>query len=299
MQLSLDDPDTILVWLYSLIDSFFTQTELPLYTERFSNNKRPYFTDAELFTTAIFPILMGYTEKKLGYRYLRRHYHSWFRALPGYEVWNRRLNREPEALHYVYNLILQQLAPTYRIQEFVIDTLPVVVCQAQHSAHSRAAQPFVTKGYCKAKKKYYIGAKIQLLAGFLFDGLPIPAGYIVATAQDHDLTVAKDTLSSLPGIKIFGDKAYVDRQFQLDLFAQYTELIVPRKKKRNGPPLGLFDQAYNSVLSSRRQPIESLVAWINNKTRIEDASKARSVNGLFSTIALKMIAALLILLLNF
>jgi hypothetical protein len=299
MQLSLDDPDTLLVWLYNLIDSFFAQTELPFYTERFSNNKRPYFTDAELFTTAIFPILMGYTEKKLGHRYLRRHYRDWFPALPVYEVWNRRLNREPEALHYVYNLILRYLAPPYRIQEFVIDTLPVVVCQAQHSAHSRAAKPFVTLGYCKAKKKYYTGAKIELLAGFRGDGLPIPGGYIIATAQDHDLTIAKDTMPDITGIKIFGDKAFIDRKLQLDLFNQYIELVVPIKKKKNGPPLGLFDQAYNSLHSAKRQPIESLVAWINNKTRIEEASKVRSVNGLLSTIAVKMIAALLMFLLNF
>lgn len=265
MQLSLDDPDTLLVWLYSLIDSFFAQTELPLYTERFSNNRCPPLTDAELFTTALFPILMGYTDQKLGHRYLRRHYRSWFRALPVYEVWNRRLNREPEALHYVYNLILRYLAPLYRIQEFVIDTLPVVVCQAQHSAHARAAQPFVTKGYCQAKKKYYLGAKIELLAGFQDDGLPVPGGYIVATARDHDLTIAKETMPDLPGIKIFGDKADVDQKFQLDLFNQYIDLVVPIKKKKNGPPLGLFDQAYNSLLSSKRQPIESLVAWINNK----------------------------------
>jgi len=85
----------------------------------------------------------------------------------------------------------------------------------------------------------------------------------------------------------------------LELFEQYTNLIVPVKKKRNGPPLGLFDQAYNSLHASIRQPIESLAAWINNKTRIEDSSTVRSVDGLFTHIAIKMVAALLMIIFNF
>ncbi|MCG3158232.1 MAG: hypothetical protein DKINENOH_04873 [bacterium] len=57
MQLCQDDPDTVLVWLYVLLENFFAQTELSLFTERFSNNRLPYFTDAELYASAIFPIL--------------------------------------------------------------------------------------------------------------------------------------------------------------------------------------------------------------------------------------------------
>ena len=299
MQLSQDDSDTILVWLYLLMEKFFAQTELSLYTERFSNNRLPYFTDAELYTSAIFPILMNYTNKKHGYRYLRRHYRPWFPALPSYEVWNRRLNRDPEALHYIYSLVLRYLAPSQRAHQFAIDTLPVAVCQEQHASRSKAAQPFASKGYCAAKKRYYIGAKVQLLAGYRDQGLPLPAGYIIATAKDHDLTIAKDSITELSGVDLYGDKAFCDRPWQLDLFDQDTTLVVPIKQKKNGPPLGLFDRAYNALHSAKKQPMESLIAWINDKTRIEDASKVRSVNGLFTHVALKMIAALIMLLINF
>ena len=124
------------------------------------------------------------------------------------------------------------------------------------------------------------------------------AGYFVATARDHDLPIAKDTLGDLSGIVLYGDKAYIDQEFQLQLFDQNTDLVVPVKQKKNGPPIGLFDQAFNTLHASLRQPVEALVAWINNRTRIEEASSVRSVNGLFSAIALKMIAALILLILN-
>jgi len=298
MQLSLDDPDGILIWLYDKLDQLFAQTELPLYTERFSNNAVPDFTDAELFTTAIFPILMGYPIKKDGHRYVRRHYHRWFPKLPTYEVWNRRLNHEHEALAYLFHVMLKSFA-AHLGHQFIVDTFPVSVCQAQHASGSRAAQPFVSKGYCAAKKKYYIGAKVEILAAPRPGQLPMLGGYFIATAKTHDLKIAQNTLADLTGVVLYGDKAFVDQSFQLELFENYSQLIVPVKKKKNAPPLGLFDEAFNSLHASMRQPIESLIAWLNNKTRIEDASKIRSVNGLFAQVALKMIAALLLLIFNF
>jgi hypothetical protein len=38
----------------------------------------------------------------------------------------------------------------------------------------------------------------------------------------------------------------------------------------------------NSVISSIRQPIESFFNWIQEKTKIQHASKVRSTNGLFA-----------------
>lgn len=297
MQLSRAKPDELLIWLYVTIEKYFAQTELWLYTERFSNNRLPYLTDAELFTSAIFPMLMGYPIRKEGYRYLCRYYQDWFPALPTYEVWNRRLNRDHEALAYLFNQILRSFAPPVR-NEFVVDTFPVVVCQAQHAYRSRAAQPFVSKGYCAAKKKYYIGAKVQIVTARRPGQLPLLVGYFVATAKTHDLPLAEDTLSDLNSVVLYGDKAYIDQTFQLHLFDQYTDLVVPVKQKKNGPPLGLFDRAFNTLHAATRQPVESLVSWMNNKTRIEEASAVRSVNGLFATIALKMIAALIMLIFN-
>ena len=132
MQLTRSKPDELLIWLYLTIANYFAQTDFPLYTERFSNNRLPYFTDAELFTTAIFPLLMGYTLRKEGYRYLCRYYQAWFPALPTYEVWNRRLNRDHEALAYLFNLILRRFAPPVGY-DFVVDTFPLLGCQAQQS----------------------------------------------------------------------------------------------------------------------------------------------------------------------
>ena len=58
-----DDVDSLLIWLYITIDNVNTQTELHLYTERFSNNRLPCFSDNELFTCAIFSEMLGFHNK--------------------------------------------------------------------------------------------------------------------------------------------------------------------------------------------------------------------------------------------
>lgn len=54
MIMKIEDYDSLLIWLYLEISSLFAQSELPLYTLRFSNNASAYFTDAELLTCGIF-----------------------------------------------------------------------------------------------------------------------------------------------------------------------------------------------------------------------------------------------------
>ena len=289
MKIEFSDTDELLIWLYVFIDNLFQQEELSLYTNRLSNNCFPFFTDVELFTCAIFAELMGYRSKKDGYKYIRRHYLSWFPKLPKYEVYNRKLNKFHEAFAYIFKRIRESY--TYCCEAIgQIDTAPIIVCQAQHSTNSKAAQPFVSKGYCTAKKQYYIGVKLQIISQNRKNLLPLPIDYHIETAAKHDLDIAKQTLpySLLEKMDIYGDKAYIDNGFQLDLFENNNlNLITPSKKKKGQPHLTLFQQACNSIHSSIRQPIDTLFAWINDKTNIENASKVRSVEGLFCFINIR------------
>lgn len=301
MRLKFDDCQSLLIWLYIEISELFSQTELPLYTERFSNNRVPVFTDAELFTCSVFAELMGCRTKKHGYRYLRTHFHSWFPRLPSYEVYSRKLNKYHEALGYIFMVLSRKHGRAD--QPFVmIDTEPIEVCQPQHSRHSKAAQPFVSKGYCAAKKKYYVGAKLQLVGQGRCRRLPFPIEYSVATASAHDLEIAKETLphSLCESIDLYGDKAYAGQSFQLELFENKgINMITPIKREKGQTHLMLFQQASNSIHASIRQPIDTLFGWINDKTGIQNASKVRSMNGLFYHVAIKMLAALIALIVEF
>ena len=300
MKLRFDDRDCVLIWLYLEIERLFAQTELPLYTERLSNNASPFFTDAELFTCALFAELTKCRDRKSGYLYIAKHYGDWFPNLPCYEVYNRKLNNYHEALTYIFSAL--QVKYGHADQPLaLIDTEPIEVCQPQHSRRARAAKPFVSKGYCPAKKRYYVGAKLQIIAQGRRNQLPFPAEYYIATAATHDLDIAKETLpdSDFEFIDLYGDLAYPDGDFERELYDHKgIRLNLPNKKPK-GQELTLFQKAENSIHSSIRQPVDALFAWIDGQTGIQQASKVRSVTGLFLHIHLKMLAALILLIISF
>lgn len=301
MNLKNIDRDSLLIWLYIEISEYYNQSELSLFTARFSNNYRPYFTDAELLACATFTEILGLKTKKEGYNYLKSHYSDWFPFLPCYEIYNRKLNKFSAAIRYIYNVIVHKYG-TVNKRHAVIDTEPIEVCQPQHSQHAKAAQPFVSKGYCAAKKKYYVGAKLQVVAQARDYKLPFPFEFALATAATHDLDIAKETLpySGFEQVNLYGDLAYKDKQFQLDLFKEKgIQIVTPVKKKKGQPYLTLFEKANNAIHSSIRQPIDTLFAWINDQTGIQNASKVRSVDGLFYHVSIKMLAALILMLIKF
>lgn len=118
----------------------------------------PFFTDAELFTCGTFAELIRGKDKKVGCDYIKKHYHDWFPQLPSYAVYNRKLNKFYEALIYIYKAIRRKYGVANQPLA-MLDTAPIEVWQAQHSQKSKEAQPFVSKGYCAAKKKYYYRGK--------------------------------------------------------------------------------------------------------------------------------------------
>jgi hypothetical protein len=76
------------------------------------------------------------------------------------------------------------------------------------------------------------------------------------------------------------------------------ELYTPVKKKRNQKYLDLFEQLLSTSVSRVRQPIESLFNWIEEKTKIQIASKGRSYNGLMVHVFGKLAAAMLLMVFN-
>ena len=276
-----------------------SQTELQLYTERFSNNCVPYFSDNELFTCAIFSQMLGCHSKKSAYNYIKRNYQSWFPLLPVYEIYSRKLNKFNEALAYIFKVICKRYFPCID-NEAVIDTAPIVVCKQQHSAKSKVGKPLVNKGYCASKKMFFAGVKLQLIAGLRNKKLPFPFDYEIQSAAVHDLDIAKQSLSDYQNLDIYSDKAYIDEPFQQDIFENNNiNLITPFKKKKGCKELTLFQKCYNYIHASKRQGIENLFGWIEKKTNIENASLVRSIDGLIYHINVKMVAALLFLIVKF
>ena len=214
MKLEFDDQDSLLIWLYLEISALFSQTELPLYTTRFSPNHVPFFTDAELFTCVpkCRDELVKSQDKKTGYEYIKKHYDQWFPALPCYEVYNR--------------------IPTSRDCERLLCSKKEILCRRKITNCGSTSSPNIAQA--RTHK------------------LPLPIEFALASASIHDLKIAKETLpdSELENMDLFGNNAYIDKSFlstSRDFETKNIKLITGIKKRKVQTNLILFQQATNSI----------------------------------------------------
>jgi hypothetical protein len=92
-------------------------------------------------------------------------------------------------------------------------------------------------------------------------------------------------------ITVFADKAYRDQEWSNELQKQGIKIYTPVKLENGQKFLRSADRYFSELESKARQAIESLFNWLNEKTRIQSASKVWSENGLISFIFARLAVA--------
>ena len=78
-----------------------------------------------------------------------------------------------------------------------------------------------------------------------------------------------------------------------------SKTYTPVKKDKGQEYLESADSLYSTAISRIRQPIESLNNWIEEKVKIQIASKVRSYNGLMAHVFGKLAVAFNLLVTKF
>lgn len=291
------DNHSNLVKIYLFVCDAY-EKELKYSVQRFSNNRRPAFTDQEVMTIMLYNIAY---EKRLTvseiYSFTSHWLHSWFPLLPSYTAFVMRVNNLGEAFRNLLAMLTENYAPSEASHTIaLVDSMPIITCSAKRSG--KVATEIVDKGYCSTKSIYYHGVKLHMMARRVVGGLPIPEGLILTPASESDLNVLRDNWSELPERVFFADKAYQDRDMQHSMANHDTELLSPVKHPRGVPQVlrqmtRAADDLFSRAVSAVRQPVESLFAWLLEKTDIQRASKVRSANGLIVHIFSKLAAVFL------
>jgi len=130
--------------------------------------------------------------------------------------------------------------------------------------------------------------------------MPLPRFLGLAAANVHDLTALRPILEHLRDCTVFADKAYCDARLQAHMGPNQAQLVTPLKHPADQCGLvACFDAAYrdlfNTAVATVRQPIESFFNWLQQRTRIQDATKVRSQRGLLLHVWGKLTAALCII----
>lgn len=125
--------------------------------------------------------------------------------------------------------------------------------------------------------------------------MPIPTHFGITDAGTPDIRFYEELSKQLPpNARVFADKAYQTGNKPVADQGHIT-LHTPAKKAKGQKMLDAADRLLSSAISTVRQPVESLFNWIEQKTKIQIASKVRSYEGLMVHVFGKLAAALFLM----
>jgi hypothetical protein len=275
-------------WKLELITLYCTvcqayNTRLAASAQRLSNNFCPKFTDEECITVYLWGITQQKFTQKAVYQYTKDYLFEWFPKIPSYQEFVRRIVFLSEALREFAEMLMDVLPTDSNIRSHVLDSMPIVV--AKGTRKGKTASEVCNKTYCSSQKMWYYGVKLHVLGQKQYKALPLPVLMQISPAAENDLTVAKQFLPRFEGLEVFADKIYKSEEWEI-LLEQENKICVttPVKLDKGQKVLDSADKVLSEAVSRTRQAIESFFSWIQEKTRIQNASKVRSLPGLLSFI---------------
>ena len=101
---------------------------------------------------------------------------------------------------------------------FCIDSKPIEVCRTARGKRCQMDKKDYSKapsfGYCASQRTYYFGYKLHALCGLS----GVIHAYDLTKASVHDINYLHDIKFEYHDCSIFGDRGYIGKEIQLDLF---------------------------------------------------------------------------------
>jgi len=198
------DRQLLLITIFLYISNQY-ENELRTACQRFGSNCKPAFTDEEAITVFLFGIMQKRFEIKDIYNYACNHPGERFPALPSYTAFVQRLNRleglfPVPAGNIIKDFAQNSVSVLQKIR--LIDSLPVILAEAERSSSAGAAQGFADKGYCASGGGYHYGVKLHIPAIGREGALPLPECTGITPACGHDPNFFREISSYLHGCEI-------------------------------------------------------------------------------------------------
>jgi hypothetical protein len=214
--------------------------------------------DAEVMTTALVAALFFRGNHESARAMLKQH--GYIPRMLSKSRFSRRLHRIKELFITLFNLLGQTWKTLNQDSIYVIDSIPISVCDNIRIRRSKIYSDEKFRGYKASKKRYFYGLKIHLMV--TSDGQPVEC--FLTHGGFGDVEALKYYVYELPdGSIIYADKAYNDYEIE-DLLKEvdHIELRPMRKKnsKRPFPPYVCFMQNYyRKIVETAGSLIEQLL----------------------------------------
>ena len=217
--------------------------------------------DAEIMTTALIASVF-FRGNHASARAMLKQY-GYIPQMLSKSRFSRRLHRMKDLFIVLFNLLAHIWKTLNTNSIYVIDSLPVAVCDNIRIRRAKIYSNEEFRGYQASKKRYFYGLKIHLMV--TQDGQPVEC--FLTPGSFGDVDALKSYAYELPdGAIIYGDKAYNDYEIE-DLMkeVQHMHLLPIRKKnsKRALSPSLSFVQSYHR---KRVETAGSLIAQLLPKS---------------------------------
>ena len=246
----------------------------------FRRGTRPRFSDLEVIALSLTAECLGIDSENYLFSKLNTEYMNDFKNLVSRRQYNDRRKLLFTKTEEVRKLMASRL--NKQADVFAIDSMPLEICKLSREQRNKmgkeTAHHSPDKGYCASQKKYFYGYKLHSVCS--------AAGGIesldLTKASVHDVHYLKDVTELFSNCVMIGDKGYIGRQHQINLFETAgIELEVPLRNNQKGQRPVMW------ILKKVRKRIETVFSQLCDQFMIQ-RNYAKSFTGFKSRILAKI-----------
>lgn len=241
---------------------------------------RPRFSDVEVIALSLTAECLSIDSENYLFSKLNKEYLSEFENIISRRQYNDRRKLLFDQTERVRKAMAERL--NSQADVFAIDSMPLEICKISREQRNKMGKESELnspdKGYCASQKKYFYGYKLHSVcsAAGVIESLDL------TKASVHDVHYLKDVQELFSNCIITGDKGYIGRQQQINLFETAAiELVVPlRSNQKDQKPV-------IRILKKIRKRIETVFSQLCDQFMIQ-RNYAKSFTGFKSRILAKV-----------
>lgn len=267
--------------VFELAKSFFN-VKLDEYNNLRHYPNKPKVSDIQIIAVSIAAELERLDSENGLYIELERSCPKLFVTLPHRTNFNRR----KKSLRLFFDEFASTMADltTLNSKEYIIDSMPLPVCRLARSRRIKIMKADTTcpasKGFLPIDKFYFFGYKLHVVTS----ETGVIINYCLTQAHAHDVSQLSELSSILPaGCRLLGDKGYISKPLQLDLFKRKkVKVVTPLRANQNSAV-----SEWTKANGRARKRIETVFSQLIDAMKIKN-NYAKELHGLLTRITVKI-----------
>lgn len=246
-------------------------------------SRKPKLSDIEIIALSVCAEAHSWDSENWLYSHLRSNHPEFFKELPHRTNYNRRKRKLQEWIDEFSHSLAERMIE--KDEWRIIDSMPMPICRKARAAKCRIMKDNLDMlprtGYQPIDQQHYFGYKFHAMVS----ESGVLANFCLTPANVHDVKMmAELTEKFAQGCTVLGDKGYISRQGQLELFEKAgITVITPARKNMKAA------HEWKGWMNKKRRRIETTFAQDCDQFMMK-RNYAKTFLGLFTRITAKIAA---------